>query len=272
MALACLWLAAGCSAPAPVPAARPAADALSGRPGIVSLNPCLDAILVAIAPPAQLLALSHYSRDPASSSLSAEARARFAFGGGTAEEVLAAAPDLVLASTFIDPATRNAFERLGLRVETFGAPVTVEQSIAQVREVARLTGSVAAGERLAAAMAEAAQGDPAARPIPTLLWQPGQIVPGEATLIADLLRRHGFANFAAARGLGQADYVALESLLAAPPEVLLVAGDSAGQNHPLLARLDGTRVEAFSGNLINCGGPSVIAASARLRAIRAGLQ
>jgi iron complex transport system substrate-binding protein len=272
LALACLWLAAGCAAPAPPQGGQPAAERLSGRPTIVSLNPCLDAILVAIAPPQQLLALSHYSRDPASSSLSPAARARFAFGGGTVEEVLAAAPDLVLASTFIDPATRNAFTRLGIRVETFGAPATVEQSIAQVREVARLTGNVAAGERLAAAMAEAASGDPAARPIPTLLWQPGQIVPGEATLIADLLRRHGFANFAAARGLGQADYVALETLLAAPPELLLVAGDSAGQTHPLLKRLAGTRAEAFAGNLINCGGPSVIAASTRLRAIRAGLQ
>ncbi|MFN4038773.1 MAG: ABC transporter substrate-binding protein [Erythrobacter sp.] len=257
---------------ADLPEAQADADEATARPTIVSLNPCLDAILVAIAPPEQVLALSHYSRDPASTSLPPAARGRFAFTGGTAEEVLAAAPDVVLASSFIDPATRNAFERLGLAVETFGAPATVPESIAQVREVARLTGNVPAGERLVAAMAEAAQADPQARPIPTLLWQPGQIVPGERTLIADLLRRHGFANFAATRGLGQADYVALESLLATPPEVLLVAGDSAGQSHPLLTRLEGTTVEAFSGNLINCGGPSVIAASARLRAIRAGLE
>lgn len=245
---------------------------VAARPTIVSLNPCLDAILVAIAPPEQMLALSHYSRDPASSSLAPEARARFAFTGGTAEEVLAAAPDLVLASTFIEPATRAAFERLGIRVATFGAPATVADSITQVRAVAELTGNAAQGERLVAAMAAATRPDPAARPIPTLLWQPGQIVPGEQTLIADLLRRHGFANFAAARGLGQADYVALESLLAAPPAVLLVAGDSAGQSHPLLTRLKDTRVEPFAGNLINCGGPSVLAASTRLRAIRAGLE
>lgn len=260
---------AACAAPAPVPEA---VSNSAARPTIVSLNPCLDAILVEIAPQEQIVALSHYSRDAASSSLSPQARARFAFTGGTAEEVLAASPDLVLASTFMDPATRAAFERLGVRVATFGAPATVGDSIAQVREVARITGNEAAGERLARAMAEAARPQEGLRPISTLLWQPGQIVPGDATLIADLLRRQGMANFAAARGLGQSDYVSLESVLAAPPELLLVAGDSAGQSHPLLAELAATRVETFSGNLVNCGGPVVIAASARLRAIRAGLE
>ena len=277
VATAAAALLAACAAPsqprsAAAPDSGPAPARLTpARPKIVSLNPCLDAILVAIAPPRQLLALSHYSRDPATTSLAPEARARFAFRGGTAEEVLAAAPDLVLASTFIDPATRSAFERLGIKVATFGAPTTIADSLAQVREVARLTGNDAAGERLVAEITAATRPDPAARPIATLLWQPGQIVPGEETLIADLLRRHGFANFAAARGLGQADYVSLEALLAAPPEVLLVAGDSPGQSHPLLTRLEGTRVEPFAGNLINCGGPSLIAASARLSAIRASL-
>ena len=272
-AAAAAALLAACTAPSqPSDAALADSQATPARPEIVSLNPCLDAILVAIAPPRQILALSHYSRDPATTSLAPEARARFAFSGGTAEEVLAAAPDLVLASTFIDPATRAAFERLGIRVATFGAPTTIAESLAQVRDVARLTGNDPAGERLAAAITAATRPDPNARPIATLLWQPGQIVPGEETLIADLLRRHGFANFAAARGLGQADYVSLETLLAAPPEVLLVAGDSPGQSHPLLTRLEGTRVEPFAGNLINCGGPSLIAASARLSAIRASLR
>jgi iron complex transport system substrate-binding protein len=264
-----LWLAACSGAD---PAAETPDAALVEPPRIVSLNPCIDAILVAIAPPEQLLALSHYSRDPASSSLPPAARARFAFTGGTAEEVLAARPDLVLASTFIDPATLGAFRRLGLRVETFGSPATVEDSVAQVRKVARLTGNVPAGERLARAMIAAARPAPDLRPISTVLWQPGQIVPGQQTLIADLLRRHGFASHSAARGLGQADFVALETMLADPPELVLVAGDSPGQRHPALLQLDASRIEPLAGWLINCGGPSVIAASERLKAIRAGLE
>ncbi len=65
-------------------------------------------------------------------------------------------PVLVLASTFIDPATLSALQRLGFRVEAFGSPATVKDSIAQVRRVTALTGHLAAGERLAAAIAQAA--------------------------------------------------------------------------------------------------------------------
>ena len=36
---------------------------------IVSLNPCLDVILVHVADRAQIAALSHYSHEPSSSSL-----------------------------------------------------------------------------------------------------------------------------------------------------------------------------------------------------------
>ena len=72
-------------------------------------------------------------------------------------------------------------------------------------------------------------------------------------------------------GLGQADYTALETVLSDPPEVLLVAGDSAGQSHPLLARLGDTRAETLAPNLLFCGGPTVIALAKRLDAVRAGL-
>ncbi|HSF11877.1 MAG TPA: ABC transporter substrate-binding protein, partial [Erythrobacter sp.] len=108
--LTALSLAAGC-APAG-PAETGGDDALT----IVSLNPCLDAILVEIAPPDQVLALSHYSRDPGSSSIPQSVAARYGVTGGTAEEVIALQPDLVLASTFLPQPTRSALERAGLRV------------------------------------------------------------------------------------------------------------------------------------------------------------
>ena len=53
------------------------------------LNPCTDAILAEVAAPGQLLAISHYSKDPRASSMEAAVAARFAATGGTVEEVLA---------------------------------------------------------------------------------------------------------------------------------------------------------------------------------------
>ena len=262
--LAGALLAAGCAPAAPE-------GGVEG-PTIVSLNPCLDAILVEVARPGQVLALSHYSRDPGSSSIPRDVAARFAVTGGTAEEVIALAPDLVLASSFLPQPTRAALERAGLRVETFGSPTSLAASTAQVRDVARLAGGVAEGEALVAAMERAAAPVPPGDPVDTLLWQPGEIVAGEATLVAELMRAKGFASHAAAMGLGQADFVALETVLARPPALLLVAGDSAGQRHPLLRQLSGTRVEPLAPNLLFCGGPTVIALGNRLDGLRAELR
>jgi iron complex transport system substrate-binding protein len=267
---AAAMFAAAVLAPLVATACAPASPprAPDDAPTIVSLNPCLDAILVEVAAPDQVLALSHYSRDAGSSSIPQDVAARYRVTGGTAEEVIALAPDLVLASSFLPQPTRTALERAGLRVETFGSPVSVAASITQVRDVAALVGQAQRGAALAESMA--APSTPPAPAINALLWQPGEIVAGETTLIAELLRQEGFASHAAARGLGQADRVTLEGLLADPPSVLLVAGDAPGQRHPLLAEaFKSMHIAAFDPALLYCGGPTIPKARARLRAIRA---
>ncbi|QUL39317.1 ABC transporter substrate-binding protein [Erythrobacter sp. JK5] len=257
---------AGCAPGAPDEAE------VSGKPTFVSLNPCLDALLVEVAEPGQILALSHYSIDPSASSIAVERARQIGITGGSAEEVLALEPDIVLASTFIAPSTRAAFERLGLRVETFDSPATVAESVEQVRRLAGLAGDVAAGEALVQAIARPAHGSQGRRAISTLLWQPGQIVPGETTLIGELLRESGFASHSAERGLHQGDYVALETLLVDPPELLLVAGSSAGQRHPMLARMRGTQVEPLDQRLLFCGGPTIIDVRRRLVEVREAIE
>jgi iron complex transport system substrate-binding protein len=265
--LAALSLAAGC---APAGPTQPRSD---GAPTIVSLNPCLDAILVEIAAPDQVLALSHYSRDPGSSSIPAEVATRYGMTGGTAEEVIALQPDLVLASIYLPQPTRSALERAGLRVETFGSPTTIGQSIEQVRNVAALAEAEARGEALVRRIATPAN-RPEGAPISALLWQEGEIVAGEQTLIAELLREEGFTSHAAARGLQQADRVSLESLLADPPALVLVAGDAPGQRHPVLAGAlkTTTTIAPFDPALLYCGGPTIPKVRARLRAIRGAVE
>jgi iron complex transport system substrate-binding protein len=264
--LTALSLAAAC-APAHPPEARS-----ETAPTIVSLNPCLDAILVEIASPDQVLALSHYSREPGSSSIPQAMARRYGVTSGTAEEVIALQPDVVLASIYLPQPTRSALERAGLRVETFGSPTTIAESVAQVREVAVLAAAEAEGEAIAQHIAAGGVAPPSTA-IPALLWQEGEIVAGEATLIAELLRAEGFTSHAAARGLQQADRVSLESLLADPPVLVLVAGDAPGQRHPVLAgALKTTTIAPLDPALLYCGGPTIPKVRARLRAIRAGLE
>jgi iron complex transport system substrate-binding protein len=264
--LAALLMLAGCGQ-----AGDAMPPSIPPRPLIVSLNPCVDAVLVEVADPRQIGALSHWSRDPAASSIPQATARRFDVTGGTVEEVLALKPDLVLASTFIDPATRNALGELGVPVETFGIAATLAESEDQVRRVAALAGDPSAGERLIARMRaalDAATPEPGERSVDTVLWQPGGIVPGQGTLITDLLERTGFANGAAVRGYAQADYLPLEEVVVSPPELLLVAGSEAGQAHPLLDRLKQTRRERFDPSLLYCGGPTVIRAAGYLGALR----
>ena len=245
--------------------------ARNSAPTFVSLNPCTDAILVEVAAPEQILALSHYSRDPSASSMDVEVARSFGVTGGTAEEVFALEPEVVLASTFIQPATKAALEGLGLEVEAFGIASDPQASFAQIERIAALAGQPERGraliERIELTLKEAAAEIDQA-PVRALLWQPGQIVPGEGTLIADLMQNAGLDNEAQRRGLTQADYVSLEEIALNPPEVLLVAGDSAGQSHPVLKQFPQMRAEAFDTNMLYCGGPTIIRAVERLREVR----
>lgn len=248
-------------------------------PSIVSLNPCTDAILAEVAAPEQILAISSYSHDPAASSMDLATARRFKAVSGTVEEVLALRPDLVIGSTFTPPASVQAMGRLGLRFEQFGMAGTVEESEAQVRRIAALAGHPERGEalvaRIRAALAE--NHAPAATAVSALVWQSGGIVPGNETLIADLLRRTGFANAAAARGLGQADMLPLEQVLADPPQLIFAASHGAGNEdrmlaHPALAKLNGLRRETLDPSLLWCGGPTIIRAAQRLGEVRRSLK
>lgn len=263
---------AGCSA-AP---AREAAPRV--QPTIVSLNPCTDAILAEVADPAQLLAISSYSHDPAASSLGVAAAKRWPATRGTVEEVLALHPDLVIDGTYTSPATRAAFARLGLRLEQLPIAPTVAESVAQVRYLAGLSGHPERGEilvrRIEAAVAAARS---SGLPIPAIVWQSGGIVAGEGTLIDDLLTRTGFSNAAAARGLQQANYLPLEQMLASPPRVIFAAGSGNSNEdrllrHPALAGLRGTARLRLEPSLLWCGGPTIIRAAARLGEVRRSLQ
>ena len=62
-------------------------DALRPHPTLVSLNPCADAILAEVADPAQILAVSRFSHDPAASSMGVAAARRWAATSGSVEEL-----------------------------------------------------------------------------------------------------------------------------------------------------------------------------------------
>ena len=241
--------------------------------GVVSLNPCADAMLVRLVAPERIAAISHYSLQPGATSIPLDVARRFRATAGTAEEVVAMRPSLVLASTFTPPPTRAAFARARLRTLYLDSPATVAASRAQVLEVAaaldaRARGAAMAGEidRALAELAPGRPGHPAA-----LLFIAGDLATGSGTLLHELLSRAGFANAAARYGLAHTGTLPAELLAGDPPDVVL-APDAAGRTAAMRARLlPRTPVAAFPRELVNCGGPSIAPALRRLRAVRAAL-
>ena len=127
------------------------------------MNPCIDAILVAVADPAQIASISHYSHDVRSTSIPLDVARRFPVNAETAEEVVAARPDIVLLGPHVAPGTQDRIRGLGIHIETVGVPVTIAESRDQVIQVATAVGHPERGRalvaRIDAALAQARPAD-----------------------------------------------------------------------------------------------------------------
>lgn len=265
----------GCSSQAADRAAQRAAPGREGLPRVVSINPCVDAVLMQVADPAQIAAISHYSQDERATSIPLEQARRFAATSGTAEEVVALAPDIVIAGSHVAPSTISALHRMNIPLIQIGVPESIDESSAQVRTIAAAIRQPARGEALVARIDDAVRAASASSAAPSgaLIWQGGGLVPGDGTLASELLRVTGFRNLSADYGLKQWDVLPLEHLVAHPPRVLLSVGahDRSDRmlGHPVLAGLkQQIAVRRYPEKLLHCGGPTIINAVGHLAQIR----
>jgi iron complex transport system substrate-binding protein len=256
----------------------------AGKPiRIVSMNPCVDAVLMEVAEPKQIAAISHYSQDPRATSIDLKRARQYPAVSGSAEDVVALEPDLVIAGPHVSIQTIAALRRLGVPLMQVPVPETVADNEAQITEIAIRIGQYAKGkalnERIEAALAD---GRGSGRAIPALIWQGSGLVPGKGTLADDLLTQTGFRNQSAALGLKKWDILPLEGLLTRPPAILLSGEENSDAgladanrmlSHPVL-RKAGARIQIanYPSNLLHCGGPVIIRAVARLAAIRRKLE
>jgi iron complex transport system substrate-binding protein len=244
---------------------------------IVSLNQCLDAILVELVPTERIAAISHYSRDPVRSPIAALAQ-RLPITYESAEEIVALRPDLVLASRHSAIPTRNALRRVGIHYELFDVAFSVKESLAQIRRIAALVDSAAAGEALVARIERAIETARLPQGAPRLtaaVYGSGGNTAGANTVTNDLMQSVGLENLAARYGIKTHQPMQLELLLAAPPDLLLVAeipGEAGTQDarivqHRALRKLASKRWD-FPMRFMYCSGPTIVeevAALARAR-------
>jgi iron complex transport system substrate-binding protein len=244
---------------------------------IISLNPCLDAILLKVAMPSQIAALSPYARKPQSTALPVNVARQYATTRGTVDDIILRGSDLVLGSIYETPQLRSALKKYAIPFELYDIANSVDENFAQIRAISALTGNPHLGETLIAEIQRAltASASPAsARKTNTLVYRSEGLVLGTGTLTAELLDRTGFANASEAYGIKAFGVLPLEKLVRAPPELLLRAGYVNGRSrilyHPIVAR---AKIPArdFPARSLNCGGPSIIDAVQALAKIRRSL-
>jgi iron complex transport system substrate-binding protein len=191
---------------------------------IVSLNLCTDQILVDLVGRERIAALSHLASDPALSAIAEEARGLVTIRG-TAEEVLARDPDLVLTIAGSTPATVSLLERLGNRVLAVPLANDFDAVRSITRAIAQAVGEVQRGEQLLAEFdARLAAGAPAdARRPSALVYQLNSLASGPGTLVDAMLTAAGFRNLARELQLGPAGRLPLETLVANPPDLVVLA-------------------------------------------------
>jgi iron complex transport system substrate-binding protein len=246
---------------------------------IVSLNMCVDAVLVELVSHDRIAALSHYARDPQRSTISDIAQ-HLPITYETAEEVVALRPDLVLTSRHSAIATRNALKRVGIRFELLDVPDTIAGSLEQIWQVARMLGAEREGEAMIARIEQAlnaARLPAGEEPLTGAIYQPGGLSAGAETVVGELMQLTGLQNIAARYGVKTYRPLPLEALVSSPPDVLLVGETSPGApmqterivRHRALRALESQMTqEVFPARLLYCAGPTMIEAVATLTRAR----
>ena len=196
---------------------------------IVSLNLCTDQILIDLVPADRIRALSHVAADAASSSI-ADRAAAFTRIRGDAEEVLALDPDLIVTTEFSTPTTVSLLERLGRRVVKIPFSHDLDGVRTAVARIAEAVGAIDTGKSIIANLDRrlaTLASTPHVGPVPTaVIYQVNSLVSGAGTLEDEALRIAGFRNLAPELSLDPGGRVALEAIVAHPPDLLVLSGPS----------------------------------------------
>ncbi|VAV89941.1 hypothetical protein MNBD_ALPHA04-1489 [hydrothermal vent metagenome] len=256
-------LVASCSAPTPTQRQQIQA------PTIVSSNPCIDAILVELVEPARILSISHYSQSIGASSMNIELARRFPSNGGTAEEIIALRPDIVLLGSHTSQATIAALRRAGIEPILISVPNNIAESLEQIDQIAIAVGGEDGGSALKSRIEKSLDAAPTESQRPrALIWQAGGLVPGNGTLIDDILSKAGFDNASADYGLAMWDILPLEPVASNPPDMVFSPTSAKSGEHRNIALRqqffsqfgDEVALADIPENLLHCGGPTIIRA------------
>lgn len=243
------------------------APAAAVPPRVASLNLCADELLLMLAEPGQVASVTHLSHDPADSPLWRRAR-HYRANDGTLMSVLPHRPDHILTMGGGGGRDREAIaSRLGMNVVELPFPNSLQDIAESIGRTARALGRPDAGRRMLGRLQALIRSRPPVRTDAIWLGPSGHTVPATG-LAADWMRLAGLEQ----RALS-GDRVTLETLIAAPPALVLASRYRASQfssanrwlRHPVVRRAMTGRTIETDGRAWTCMGPLMIGEIERLR-------
>ncbi len=208
-----------------------AAACFGGPPRrVVSQAVGTDELLLALADPAQVAALSHISRSEEFSAVAKAAAAYPQLKGGDAEDILRFQPDLVLMTSYSRAELVAQVKRTGVRVLVMERFESLEDAYANLRTLAAELGHPERAEAIlqscrqrVAVLAARLKG---VKPVRVLAPSTYAYTAGSDTTFQDLCDHAGAINTAAEAGLKGHAPTPGEQLLAWRVEVLVMTGSS----------------------------------------------
>jgi iron complex transport system substrate-binding protein len=257
------------------------APAASKPQRIVTTNVCADQLALALVDRTRILSVSRMATEPEISNYTNEARG-LRINNARAEEIVELKPDLILGDIYTGKGANRLAQTIGVPVHIVGYAASLEDVRKVIREAATALGEPERGEQLIAAM-NAKIPNPEPRnttPVTALVYEPNGLTSGAGTLTNDILAAAGLTNLAPKLTNQTYATVALETVVAAAPQ-LLILDDSYSRTasraqsilrHPAFRALEGkTRLYNIPSRLWLCPGPWVGEAVERLAAERARL-
>lgn len=265
-------------------AAPARAEAPTKPQRIVSLNVCVDQLLLLLVDHRRIAALTQFATDRDWSNMPGAAKG-FPTTHGRAEEVMPLMPDLVIGGEYSAPETIALLRRVGQRVEVMRLANSIDGVRAGMRWVGKIVGEPEKAEALVSELdrrlaAVAAAVPPGPRPV-LAFYNTSGFTAEPGTLADDVIRAAGFDNLAGRLGLRIGGRLSLEQMAIARVDALIAIDTSETSasravetvQHPALARLAATKpFAAIPGRLWTCETPFVAEAAERLARLRTDVE
>lgn len=238
---------------------------------IVSLNLCADQLVVALADRSQIAGLTRNVTDRQMSAV-ADQVGDLPVMNGSAEEVLAANPDMIIGRPAGDGTAATALRALRYRQVDLMWANSFADIVTVIRQIAQAVGHPDRGEAMIAQMKrDLARVRSTGRGRVAAYYQRRGYMTGAGTLVDDLMRHVGLVNLATRIGKPPLAQVSLEEMVAARPDMLILetATDRVADqgtemlHHPALRAIPRIYLpEAWT----VCGGPAYVKAARSLAA------